>query len=79
MHNVGFRLHLGGTGKMNEPEIAAVRSEIDMLTRLTHVGIARCRGNWQDLKHLYSVQEYGIRGDLFIEMFSERRVTAANM
>ena len=43
-----------------------------MLTRLQHEGIARCRGTWQDEKHLYSVQEYGIRGDLFIEMFSER-------
>ncbi|KAL3141526.1 hypothetical protein ABBQ32_004775 [Trebouxia sp. C0010 RCD-2024] len=60
-------------GKMNEQELAAVRSEIDMLTRLTHAGIARCRGSWQDEKYLYSVQEYGIRGDLFIEMFSERQ------
>ena len=59
---------------MSEQELAAVRAEIDMLTKLTHVGIARCRGSWQDEKHLYSVEEYGIRGDLFIEMFSERQV-----
>lgn len=61
---------------MTEQELAALRTEIDMITRLTHVGIARCRGSWQDEKHLYSVEEYGIRGDLFIEMFSERQVTA---
>lgn len=71
-----LRLFLGDIGKMNEQELAAVRSEIDMLTRLTHAGIARCRGSWQDEKYLYSVQEYGIRGDLFIEMFSERQVNA---
>ena len=57
---------------MSDQELAAVRSEIDMLTRLKHEGVARCRGSWQDDKHLYSVEEYGIRGDLFIEMFSER-------
>lgn len=74
--HIGLRLYLGDVGKMNEQELAAVRSEIDMLTRLTHVGIARCRGSWQDEKYLYSVQEYGIRGDLFIEMFSERQVSA---
>ena len=62
------------TGKMTGPELAAAKSEIDMLTRLQHEGIARCRGSWQDEKHLYSVEEYGIRGDLFIEMFSERCV-----
>ena len=60
------------TGKMTGPELAAVESQIDILTRLQHEGIARCRGSWQDDKHLYSVEEYGIRGDLFIEMFSER-------
>ena len=68
----GFRLHVGAIGKLSEQELAAVRSEVNMLTRLTHVNIARCRGSWQDEKHMYSVQEYGIRGDLFIEMFSER-------
>ena len=57
---------------MSDQELAAVRSKIDMLTRLKHEGVARCRGSWQDDKHLYSVEEYGIRGDLFIEMFSER-------
>ena len=57
---------------MSDQELAAVRSEIDMLTRLKHEGVARCRGSWQDDKHLYSVEEYGVRGDLFIEMFSER-------
>ncbi|DBA80162.1 TPA: hypothetical protein ACH3X2_007633 [Trebouxia sp. C0005] len=60
-------------GKMTGPELAAAKTEIDMLTRLQHEGIARCRGSWQDEKHLYSVEEYGIRGDLFIEMFSERQ------
>ena len=59
---------------MTGPELAAAKTEIDMLTRLQHEGIARCRGSWQDEKHLYSVEEYGIRGDLFIEMFSERCV-----
>ncbi len=59
---------------MTGPELAAAKSEIDMLTRLQHEGIARCRGSWQDEKHLYSVEEYGIRGDLFVEMFSERCV-----
>ena len=63
---------MNAAGKMTEQELAAVRSEIDMLTRLKHEGIARCRGSWQDDKHLYSVEEYGIRGDLFIEMFSDR-------
>lgn len=62
------------TGKMTESEVAAAKSQIDMLTRLQHEGIARCRGSWQDEKHLYSVEEYGIRGDLFIEIFSERCV-----
>ena len=57
---------------MTGSELAAAKSQIDMLTRLQHEGIARCRGSWQDDKHLYSVEEYGIRGDLFIEMFSER-------
>ncbi|DBA77197.1 TPA: hypothetical protein ACH3X1_009770 [Trebouxia sp. C0004] len=61
------------TGKMTGPELVAAKSEIDMLTQLQHEGIARCRGSWQDEKHLYSVEEYGIRGDLFIEMFSERQ------
>ncbi len=60
------------TGKMTAPELATAKSQIDMLTRLQHEGIARCRGSWQDEKHLYCVMEYGIRGDLFIEMFSER-------
>ncbi len=59
---------------MTGPELAAAKSEIDMLTQLQHDGIARCRGSWQDEKHLYSVEEYGIRGDLFVEMFSERCV-----
>lgn len=59
---------------MTGPELAAAKTEIDMLTRLQHEGIARCRGSWQDEKHLYSVEEYGIRGDLFIEMFSERYI-----
>ena len=62
-------------GKMTDQELAAVRGEIDMLTRLKHDGIAGCRGSWQDEKHLYSVEEYGIRGDLFIEMFSDRHAT----
>ena len=57
---------------MTGSELAAAKSQIDMLTRLQHEGIARCRGSWQDDKHLYSVEEYGIRGDLFIGMFSER-------
>ncbi len=57
---------------MTGSELAAAKSQIDMLTRLQHEGVARCRGSWQDDKHLYSVEEYGIRGDLFIEMFSER-------
>ena len=57
---------------MTQQQLAAVKAEIVMLTRLTHTGVARCRGSWQDEKHLYSVEEYGIRGDLFIEMFSER-------
>ncbi len=60
------------TGKMTASELAAAKSQIDMLAQLQHEGIARCRGSWQDEKHLYSVEEYGIRGDLFIEMFSER-------
>ena len=58
---------------MSEQELADVKTEIDMLTILNHEGIARCRGSWQDGKHMYSVEEYGIRGDLFIEMFSERQ------
>ena len=57
---------------MSEQELADVRRKIGMLTRLEHPGIARCRGSWQDDKHLYSVEEYGIRGDLFVEMFSDR-------
>ena len=52
--------------------MAAAKKEIGMLMMLKHEGIARCRGSWQDEKHLYMVQEYGIRGDLFTEMFSER-------
>ena len=58
---------------MSEQELEDVTAEIEMLTILNNEGIARCRGSWQDGKHLYSVEEYGIRGDLFTEMFSERQ------
>lgn len=59
-------------GKLSPQQLAHVEAEIAMLTRLQHDGIARCRGSWQDERHLYSVEEYGIRGDLFTEMFSDR-------
>ena len=59
-------------GKLSPQQVAHVKAEIDMLIRFKHEGIARCRGTWEDDRHLYMVQEYGIRGDLFTEMFSER-------
>ena len=63
---------LVAAAKLSPPQLAHVKGEIEMLTRLQHEGIARCRGSWQDERHLYCVEEYGIRGDLFTEMFSER-------
>lgn len=65
-------LAVAAAGKLSAEQLAHVKAEIGMLTRLQHEGIARSRGSWQDERHLYSVEEYGTRGDLFIEMFSER-------
>ena len=57
---------------MTDADVVSMKKKICMLTTLKHEGVARCQGSWQDEKHLYYVQEYGIRGDLFTEIFSER-------
>ena len=60
-------------GKMDEGQRARVQGAVTILMGVTHESVARCLGTWMEADgRLCSVEEYGIRGDLFTEMYSER-------
>ena len=60
-------------GKMDEDQRARVQGAVTILMGVTHESVARCLGTWTETDgRLCSVEEYGIRGDLFTEMYSER-------
>ncbi len=60
-------------GKMDEEHRARVQGAVNILMGVTHESVARCLGAWTEADgRLCAVEEYGIRGDLFTEMYSER-------
>ena len=60
-------------GKMDEEQRTRVQGAVTILMGVTHEAVARCLGTWTEADgRLCAVEEYGIRGDLFTEMYSER-------